>query len=337
MSEQEKVPRNEVSVYGQNDDALNDFPVLKAFQQYIDAEQAKARKRLLILCGFFGLLMAIVVSVFVILLREVSTKNQELNDKLVDFAMHERDRQPILDKITSQQEQSDASFKQLNAALGAKQAQTDASFKELADTLAALRKQLNEQKAKSDELADMISRRPEGATREQLALQKRLDEDMEKLRRAKALLQSEQDKVAEEKERLRKQEVELQRRKMYPEYYAEQDRKAAEEATEAAPAQQQLKQPAARPKPAAKPAVTQPKKSAAPSGPINYFDAYEDEDIDEDYDEELEDMVKALPVREPARPAASTAKSGSAKTGKSNSTVPVEMNGTTMDWALPAM
>ena len=37
-------PRNAVSVYSQ--DAMDDFPVLKAFQQYIDAEQAKARKRL---------------------------------------------------------------------------------------------------------------------------------------------------------------------------------------------------------------------------------------------------------------------------------------------------
>ena len=33
-----------VSVYGGAGDALDDFPVLKAFQQYIDAEQAKADK-----------------------------------------------------------------------------------------------------------------------------------------------------------------------------------------------------------------------------------------------------------------------------------------------------
>ena len=36
---------NAVSVYGQTD-GLDDFPVLKAFQQYIDSEQAKARKRM---------------------------------------------------------------------------------------------------------------------------------------------------------------------------------------------------------------------------------------------------------------------------------------------------
>ena len=49
-------PQNAVSVYSQ--DAMDDFPVLKAFQQYIDAEQAKAQKRMTTLCIFFALLMA---------------------------------------------------------------------------------------------------------------------------------------------------------------------------------------------------------------------------------------------------------------------------------------
>ena len=35
-----EIPRNAVSIYG-NNDAMDDFPVLKAFQQYIDAEHAK--------------------------------------------------------------------------------------------------------------------------------------------------------------------------------------------------------------------------------------------------------------------------------------------------------
>ena len=38
-----------VSVYDAGN-AMDDFPVLKAFQQYIDAEQAKAQKRMLFLC-----------------------------------------------------------------------------------------------------------------------------------------------------------------------------------------------------------------------------------------------------------------------------------------------
>ena len=85
------IPENAVSVYGQ-DSALDDFPVLKAFQQYIDSEQAKARKRMLMLCTFFAFLMIVVMAVFVALLVSVSSRNQSLNDRLVEFAMKERDR-----------------------------------------------------------------------------------------------------------------------------------------------------------------------------------------------------------------------------------------------------
>ena len=41
---------NAISIYGQ--EGLDDFPVLKAFQQYIDAEQSKSRKRMIMLCVF---------------------------------------------------------------------------------------------------------------------------------------------------------------------------------------------------------------------------------------------------------------------------------------------
>ena len=83
------MPNNAVRLYGQ--DAMDDFPVLKAFQQYIDAEQAKARKRLLALGIFFGILTGAIIAVFVILLLNVSQRNQELNDKLVEYAMKDRD------------------------------------------------------------------------------------------------------------------------------------------------------------------------------------------------------------------------------------------------------
>ena len=96
---------NAVSIYGQ--EGLDDFPVLKAFQQYIDAEQSKARKRMIMLCLFFGFLMTIVIVVFMIMLREAdernqlllrdaTAQNQALNDKLVEFAMKERERQPVV-------------------------------------------------------------------------------------------------------------------------------------------------------------------------------------------------------------------------------------------------
>ena len=51
MSENQ-INQNAVSVYGQ--EGLDDFPVLKAFQQYIDAEQIKSRKRMVMLSIFFA-------------------------------------------------------------------------------------------------------------------------------------------------------------------------------------------------------------------------------------------------------------------------------------------
>ena len=56
------IPPNAVSVYGQTADAMDEFPVLKAFQQYIDAEQAKARKRLISLGIFFAILTGAVIA-----------------------------------------------------------------------------------------------------------------------------------------------------------------------------------------------------------------------------------------------------------------------------------
>ena len=87
-----EIPGNAVSIYSQSD-AMDDFPVLKAFQQYIDAEHAKARKRLISLGIFFGIFTGVIISIFVVLLMNVSARNQALNDRLIDFAMKDRDRQ----------------------------------------------------------------------------------------------------------------------------------------------------------------------------------------------------------------------------------------------------
>ena len=85
------IPTNAVSLYGEQD-AMDDFPVLKAFQQYIDSEQAKARKRMVMLSMFFGVLMAVVVAFFIVLLMNVSNRNQALNDRMLEYVMKERER-----------------------------------------------------------------------------------------------------------------------------------------------------------------------------------------------------------------------------------------------------
>jgi hypothetical protein len=85
---------NAVSVYGQ--EGLDDFPVLKAFQQYIDAEQNKSRKRMVMLCVFFGFLMTVMIMVFLFILRDVSSKNDALNDRVLEFMMKSSDRQNVI-------------------------------------------------------------------------------------------------------------------------------------------------------------------------------------------------------------------------------------------------
>ena len=97
------IPTNAVSIV---DDSAEEFPVLKAFQQYIDAEQNKARKRMLGLCVFFGCLMTLVIVVFLFLLNGVSQRNQALNDRLFEYVIKERDRQSA---VVVQQPASDQS------------------------------------------------------------------------------------------------------------------------------------------------------------------------------------------------------------------------------------
>lgn len=93
-------PANAVSIYGQSD-AMDDFPVLKAFQQYVDAEQAKAHKRLMTLCVFFTIVMTIVIAVFLVIIFTLN-RGKTGNDELVRLMMDQSRRQSeqLLDLAT---------------------------------------------------------------------------------------------------------------------------------------------------------------------------------------------------------------------------------------------
>ena len=300
---------NAVSVY--HEDAMDNFPVLKAFQQYIDAEQTKARKRLIFLCVFFGLLMAGVISVFVSLLMAAGEKNEKLNEKLFEYAMQDRSRMPTV----------------------VSQPQNDAALKVITDTLGNLQKQLADQQAKSAELSEKMTKKPEGPTPDQVALQRRMDVESEELKKATALLLSERNKLAEQKEDLRRLEVELQRRRLYPEYYSRTDESTGNETESATPkpaakqsvksAVKSTKHPVAQPV-TKKQALTLPKPT---DGAINYFDSYDetlpsevdgdDSDMNApDEDAELKEMVSTLPKR-------------------TSVNVPVKIDGADLDWLLP--
>ena len=349
MNENRNDNTNAVSIYGQ--EGLEDFPVLKAFQQYIDAEQSKARKRMVMLCVFFGFLMTVMIVVFLFMLRDAEAKNQALNDKILEIVIKDRDRQPVVVQPPAPA--------QNNAA-------NDAAIKAMTDTLAALQKQMADQQtkmleqqakfeesrakmaeeqikaaaaaaAKAQEAA--AAQKAAGPTKEQLAIQKQIDEDTAKLVKARALLKAEKEKIEAEKEKLRREEVERQRRRLYPEYY---EKKAIEEKGAA------------------------DKKQEPKNTPVRYFDAYDDDLDDDELDEITAPAATTKPKSKPAakpatapKPPAATPKKPAppsqastkpqtkpaapkptapveAKSAVSDRyVVPVEINGANSDWLIP--
>jgi len=206
----EAINNNAVSLYGENE-AMDDFPVLKAFQQYIDAEQAKSRKRMLSLCIFFGVLMAVVVSVFVLLVINVTTRNQALNDRLVEFAMKERDRVPASAPVVVQPTPSVD-----NTAIIALTTRLEEMQKKLVESEANAKKIAadSEEKTRQAALAAAEAAKPKAPSAQEL-----------EIARLRAQLADEAKKAAEEKERLRQAELEAYRRKHYPECYAQPQQK----------------------------------------------------------------------------------------------------------------
>jgi predicted PurR-regulated permease PerM len=75
-----------VALYG-NQDAMDDFPVLKAFQQYVDSEQAKAHKRLMSVCFFFTMLIVVIIGVFLFVVMNMRN-NRSLPDGTAEMQRH---------------------------------------------------------------------------------------------------------------------------------------------------------------------------------------------------------------------------------------------------------
>ena len=215
-------PNSAVSIYQQ--DGMDDFPVLKAFQQYIDAEQAKARKRLLSLGIFFGILTGAIIAVFVVMLINMTTRNQELNDRLVEYAMKDRDRQ---------------------SAVVVQPSQDSSALLALTAKMEELQKKLEESRVKAEKEAAVAAERARIAAAEAAKPKGPSPEELE-IKRLNALLTAEREKTSDqarrEKERMekelkRQEELEAYRRKHYPELYG---------LPKTLPAQRRLARPAAR-------------------------------------------------------------------------------------------
>lgn len=207
-----------------------DFPVLKAFQEYIDAEQAKARKRMIWLSAFFIVLLVAVVVTFAMVmaivinrdqqnLSSIANRNQELSDKLLDMAFRERvSAQPV---VTVQQPAPQPIVQPAPVA----QSQ-DSALKPMLERLERLAQALQaqpRQPVQQPPPGQQIRPAPASPSHDQVE-SFRLQEE---LRRQREVIKAEREKLKAEQERLHQEEVERQRRRLYPEYYA---RKAAEEA-----------------------------------------------------------------------------------------------------------
>lgn len=167
-----------------------EFPVLKAFQEYIDAEQAKARKRMLGLSVFFIVLLSVVVVTFVLILTTVLNRNQSLSDRLLDYALRERD------KTVAAQTMPAPAVPQSQPSADIVKTLIDRMEKEQAEMRIAYEKQREE----SEKIA---------AERERVR--------SEEMKIIKAELAKEREKARKDSEK--KAAIERHRRRLYPDYY----------------------------------------------------------------------------------------------------------------------
>jgi len=224
-----------VSLY-QDNGPVEDFPVLKAFQQYIDAEQAKARKRLITLGIFFSILIGAVIAVFVALLISMTQRNQTLNDRLVDFAMKERDRPapPVVVQQPPQQQDNTAILK-LTGTIEEMQQKLQESQRKAEDNLRKAEENLrkaeanqrladeNKRKAEEAERARKAAEAPKPPSPQELEIAKLKSLLAAEVERNKQIEKEQKEKAEAEKVRKRQEELENYRRKHYPELYETQE------------------------------------------------------------------------------------------------------------------
>lgn len=195
-----------ISLYG--DGSGEDFPVLKAFQQYIDAEQAKARRRLLTVSIVFVVMLIAVIAIFSMMVIKANERTQMTNDKMFELLMKDKDRSVEDAKSAAVQE---LTVKNLNDTLVKLQKRIEEQDRKAAEAAAAAAKEIAAVKA----AAESPSSDP--------ALDKRTRAAEARIQIALEQLKAEKKKLADEKERMHQEEIERYRRKHYPEYYEEQE------------------------------------------------------------------------------------------------------------------
>lgn len=237
---------NAVSLFNQGG-GVNDFPVLKAFQEYIDAEQAKARKRMFGLSIFFIVLLVVVVVTFTIVMTSVIGRNQALSDRLLDIALREKNptqpvvnvqqpipspvAQPVL-QATHENSELVRLREELQREKDARQADLAKRDKEKIESLTAALAKAQQQPVAPTPVVVTTAPAP--------VVQPGADSaEVIRLREENTRLKAQQDKHEKEKqeaEEKAKKEAEKEKflRRQYPDYYAKEDARKAAAAAEAA-------------------------------------------------------------------------------------------------------
>jgi len=274
-----------VSVYGQGD-ALDDFPVLKAFQQYIDSEQVKAHKRLMMVCTFFSILVIVVVAVFLAIIanlrtgdhsaeatiKTLSENNSNLQKQLLDQSVRMNDQiiAQIANGKRAESNAANAELQRQNAELQAKVAAMELAEQRMKEDAARREREAEERRAR--EAAEARRRAAETAIDVEDVSEKvkklRLAENL--LREKVAKLKERETRIAEDEKRLHDKEVRLQQEKLY----GSRPQTAAEPAVDPTEAELDALSNAPDPQPQAEPAPAKPARSSRQQsdGSLRYFD-----------------------------------------------------------------
>ena len=196
-----------VALYG-NQDAMDDFPVLKAFQQYVDSEQAKAHKRLMTVCAFFTILIFFIIGVFIFVVMNIRS-NQNMPNPVADL------QRQLMEQTTRMNNQL---IEQLTAKQNVQPPSPAASVVVVGDngkdkTVVSKERELAEREAE-------LKKRELENTRRILEEREKMLKEREERLKSNQETQSVKKDEAEAKKKREKEIIDY-RRKLYPEYFDE--------------------------------------------------------------------------------------------------------------------
>ena len=250
---------NAISLFAQTANA-NDFPVLKAFQEYIDAEQSKARKRMLGLSIFFVVLLVLVVITFTVIIISIFTHNRELSDRLLDVAFRERLQQSSAQSVPATPQPIVQPV--VTPVVAPSQ---DSGIKPILEKLDALATALvtRQQQTVQQPPPVVVTTAPAPVT--PLTSQTESADTLqmkETIKKQQAELEAERNRLRDVTEKLHQAEIERHRRRLYPEYYAQTDAADRHEAEEASRSQVGIAREPVAPSRKLVPLKLQPEESA---------------------------------------------------------------------------